>query len=495
MKKRILFLSFVFILVGGFFIIGSVVSNPHCTSPPVSCSNNYQCPSTASNVQKTDCCRNSVGNCICKITFSGTCGDAVSGKYYGGQSSGGGSSCTTYSFPSFNKVSWSECNSSGIQNKTVVCPSGSGRCSGSCTIGTTNSIYQNCTYLEEPYFASLSEPNSPINSADLGDTILLRFGGENIYEDTNITFSVQIKNNTNWLNLLPFIPKRWGSFSVISGNPYQPYFVNNPENHRSNSSVQGEDIWKTSSELIINNLNNSIPIAVITHPEKATNEIDFFYTSVNCPIEFRQASYDHDDLLKLTWNFQDGTTNSVENYSLALNPIKADIIKNYSQGNKYYKIILGAEEMPTRTISRNPSITDQVEIFVFKQGINEVPIITSPERDSFQRHLVKHNASQSYIVNCSSSLPSYDFETCSGSLRCKYLLKPGSENLEPGVSGHVEVRWSDITNPEQIIYFLGNSTQGVVWNSANYNSSVILDKIYETPQQRRISLEIRYLPN
>jgi hypothetical protein len=404
--------------------------------------------------------------------------------------------CTTYSFPSFSTVDLSECNSSGIQNKTVVCPSGSNRCSGSCTAGTTSSIYQDCTYFEAPFFANLSEPNVPINSTHFGDTILLRFGGENI-GDRNVTFKLDIKNGTSWWNIIPGLPRRWESFLVHSGNAFEPYKIVNSEKHRINGTIQGENIWKVSDELEINETNNAKPIANITFPEKSTNELNFQTFAVDQDIEFTQASYDEDDLLKLTWDFGDGNNRTFYNYSKALNSSGGNTIYRYNGSNtevggKFYTVTLTAEEM-TRTQVSEP---DSVQIYVFKKGVNVVPIITSP-RLREGGYFLHFNASQSYVVNCSEGAMEPAGGIKVNNFNCTYLLAPGRTDLEPDVLGEVRIRWSEVNNfvNRSVIeggWFTKNEQAGVVWNSTNYNSSVTFSILDPRPTLRKIVMEMNY---
>ncbi|GEM_PF-4526109 len=393
--------------------------------------------------------------------------------------------------------SWGACNSSGIQrlNSTRSCNS---VCGGNCSNYETIRFYTRpCIYLEIPYFAKLNEPNVPISSADFGDTVLLRFGGNNISEDANLTFHVQLKENSSWSNLWGII-KRWSSFSVISGSPYSPYTLINLNNHRLNASVQGENVWKISNELIVKPINNSAPIAKITNPlYNHSNPEEIYKTSVNQEVEFKQRSYDEDDLLKIVWEFGDGTNRTIENFSLELNQTHGDVNKSYSVEGIYDITLKVSEMYPQRTSPQ--SSLDRTKVYVFKEGINIFPIISSPTGGEIG-NIIKFNASQSYIVNCSRNLIQYNFTA--GYLKCVYILERGAKS--PKI-GNVFLRWKQSENGRitwklicplnnQNCNNAGESWEGVRWNETNYEQigGVVFTMPFFEAKERWVKLEMKF---
>lgn len=391
--------------------------------------------------------------------------------------------CNTYSFPSWTTVSWSQCNSSGIQTKTVTCPSGSPRCAGSCTAGTTTTTSQSCTYTSNPYFASLLEPNIPLNGpVNKGDTVFLRFPGTNI-EGKNITFNIELLNESNTVWYKPYTwfggNTFWSSFNLIQGEPVQLFTISEQFSHRINSSIESENIYRLSPILSVSDSLNSLnsPIARIDLP------IEGLKSSIDFPINFTQSSEDEDDLLQIKWDFGDENNITFYNYSRYLNLTGANTIHQYSHGG-YYNVRLTAKEM-----TRLGQDEDYKTILIFDRGINVIPIISSPENGSSQGYLVRYNASQSYVVNCSESFkgllpPEEGFDT--GIFGCKYILAPGAK--EP-TSGSVSIRWRELDSDGNEL-LNGWSRGATVWNETNYNSSVVFPIVHKKPDTRRIRMEM-----
>lgn len=406
---------------------------------------------------------------------SWTCGDCQTCGASNGECLGGCSSSQTCknSICVDNCVStwgaWSECNSSGKQIRTQTC--------------TGNKQTRDCLYFDTPYFASLDEPNIQLDSTDIGDTVLLRFGGKNINSDSDIDFYVQVKD-TSWAALFGLLEK-WGNFNKISGQGYSIYKAEFAKKHRINASADGEDIYKISSELTVSPIaNNSPPIAVIELPQKPLLADEFINIPVGYPILFKQESSDGDDLLRINWDFGDGENVTFYNYSKNINSTSADTSHRYSRDGPFI-VKLTATEM-----SRDNTDTDNIKIRVFKEGINIVPVISNPLPNSVQSYLVWYNASQSYVVNCSKSFhptnPSEGFDV--EDLGCKYLLSPGA--MAP-LEGTVKIRWRQVDSDGNSIP-RGWFTNEMNWNETNYNSIVTFPVIHKRPEMRRIFLEIDY---
>ena len=212
-----------------------------------------------------------------------------------------------------------------------------------------------------------------------------------------------------------------------------------------------------STLLNINSANSSsnfFPIANLTSPE------DNFKASVNYPVSFTHESKDEDDLLKINWSFGDGSSIiSAENYSYV------DKLYNPSLGNEnhsyssvgVYKVTLTASEM-----TRSQYDTDSIMVYVFEEGTNVVPIITSPEDGmSYGSGWVQFDATESYAANCSYDNSSYEF--LAGNLYCVTL--PNDK---------LKVTWNVTTAGVQDFY---NSS---MWGTS-YSSNKIEEFLYYFP--------------
>jgi hypothetical protein len=146
-------------------------------------------------------------------------------------------------------------------------------------------------------------------------------------------------------------------------------------------------------------------------------------------------------------------------------------------------------------MTRNQFHADSVQIYVFKEGVNVVPIITSPQLTDGGGYMIYFNASQSYVVNCSANMEQSNFSV--GTLDCIYILAPGEKDLVDGASGTVEIRWKEV---EDFIYrrviddgwIRGDEESGVEWNSDNYDSNVVFSQTNPEAKLRRIVMEMKY---
>ncbi len=317
---------------------------------------------------------------------------------------------------------------------SIVCgvtQSRAGSCGGSsCSVTGTlcpsgeQCLSNVCVGINHTYWASLSNPSIQINNSNKGDTVLMVFGGSGL-SDKNISYEVQHYSG-NWIQRL-FNNLRWVDFMVVSSSSrLQTYNgLNSDSNYRFNASVVTTSIWNVSNNLTVSGSSDSNPDAHIILPTCKN-------WSAGYNIPFTQDSTDEDDLLKITWDFADGNTYVVNNYSTALNSTKADTTHNYSSsGSGWKNVLLNAEEM-----TRSKYDSDSVRLLILQEGINVVPVITSPAPgfNAEANQDITFNASGTYVVNCSNSLTSFNFTTCDG-LRCRYVHAPG-HNIGQNLSGY-----------------------------------------------------------
>ncbi len=147
--------------------------------------------------------------------------------------------------------------------------------------------------------------------------------------------------------------------------------------------------------------------------------------SLGSSIPFTHSSQDSDDLLNLVWDFANGTGSQV---SFGMFSVFEKLLKNSNFGNinKSYSTA-GVYDVTLTTIERGRSLSssDYTRVIVLQQGINVVPIISSPAKgNSTGTDVVSFDASKTYVVNCSPSMSSFNFTTTDGNLKCKYLHAP-----------------------------------------------------------------------
>jgi len=256
-----------------------------------------------------------------------------------------------------------------------------------------------------------------------------------------------------------------------SGNAYQKIKILDLENHKFDVSIEGQTgSTQSSQELKVNSINNSMPVVVMISPSEVN-------LASGVVIDFAHASYDEDDLLEITWDFGDGSNYTVYNYSTVLTLGLGNIQHIYNNSG-IYTITLRAKEM-----TRNQSSSVTRTIYVFKEGINVFPIITSPQVGVNYGNFVNFNASQSFVANCSSSLSSSDFEA--GSLKCKYLLAPGNTTLVG--NGNLSVSWNVYSGSNGALSLSKNGN----WNT-NYSDIVQFTQFFERADTHRAVLSLDY---
>lgn len=385
-------------------------------------------------------------------------------------------------------------------------PFSESNCAGECTeIGTGCEVGSTCSFSTPDSDIGVCTPNVEIGaywgdlsgnrilSLSVGGTALMVVGGMGL-ENSQINFTINQKDIAGFWNLwnLFGLLRDWSELTQISsGNRAVPSPPLDDGIYKFNAKVYGTDIESESGELMVSGFSsNSLPYTEIISPE----ETDEYCEGVD--INFSHQSYDVDDVLNLTWNFGNGSYLSIENYVQALSFLDSfetgNVTGRYSSKGQY-SVSLTAKEK-----TRAQQAVDSVSIRVLGEGINVVPIISSPATDSIQGYLVNFNASQSYILNCSSDSSSPGQTFCDGALRCTYILAPGAQQPTHGT---VQIRWKEIDSQGNTVEWIrGNETQGVVWDSTNYgdmvnnlNGAVIFPYIYPEPKFRRIRMEMSYV--
>jgi hypothetical protein len=227
---------------------------------------------------------------------------------------------------------------------------------------------------------------------------------------------------------------------------------------------------------------NIPPSANLDNPKK----IPEFKTSTGVLVVFNQSSYDADDVLNITWNFGDGVNKSFSDYLPYINSSAADTIHSYSNGGMY-NIILTAKEQREQNAQSSSAYS---RVYVFRKGINVIPIISSPADGSSNENRVHFDISQSSVVNCTEaadvSMPLPYFSA--GNLKCKYIHAPGKVNILPAEKYDLAVAWNVLDeNGNNEFPFPINGT----W-SGNYTSVVNFSKYFTKYTLHRASVSLTY---
>jgi len=425
--------------------LGFVSANPSCKLPVTSCSNNYCANFPAcTSCSATDCCLDSTYNCICYISCSNTV-PGWSAGYYGNVAvvtyytyyndsdhDGYGDSADYKSLTGasgvYSTTIGGDCNDNNANihpGATEICNSFDDDCDGLIDVG----VGLNCVGISSTYWTNLNGAEI-ISSADKGDMVFMKVPGVNLALQ-NITYNISQFSSTTWWNPFSWFKQQT---STVEASLATANWV---------ADTAGLFMFKASVDNVAQNISNNLtvtdngasgnsePIATIVSPTEISGLVS----------SFTHTSSDEDDLLRLTWDFGDGNTTSFENYSKALTPLLGNIAHTYVIGGKWYEVSLTATEM-----TRGQSDTDSKSIYVFKEGINVVPIVTSPVKGQAVGNVIFFNASSSYVADCSAS--SY---TCSdtlkqflgGELKCCYVHAPKTKTT---LGYNITLSWVVTTN-------------------------------------------------
>jgi len=313
----------------------------------------------------------------------------------------------------------------------------------------------------------------PIANASQGETVLMVYGGYQLTDKT-INYTVQEYNSSFvWYNPFTWFSKDWNSANKISGNAVEPWVVSGNSNYRKRfvAAVNATSISNISSNLTIIDGTNSVPVFGNINPQ------DNMRVSVGSLILFNQSAIDEDDLLKITWNFGDGNITTFYNYSSYINSSSADIKHNYTNSGIYYWT-LGVEEMNPGRINKD---LIQRTVYVLKEGINVVPIVTSPANGmSYGAKWVQFNASQTYVANCTTGIMASPlFKTNDGLLNCSFVHSPGATSTG---AYNLTFTWN-----------LGEGASFSGDFDKNYGDVVVFKHRYSTSGRHVVSLNVRYV--
>ena len=240
--------------------------------------------------------------------------------------------------------------------------------------------------------------NVRITNTQLYDSVVLAVQGYGLYGRA-INFSIY-KDVFFWADTKVSQFDSSGSITWQASEPGTFYFKARVE--ETGQELRSENLIVSSAE------DNSQPFAVISKPQDG----DSF--QINTEVDFEQSSHDEDDDLNVTWDFGDGTLQTLPN---CLTGADCNISHIYLSGGAKNVIL-------TATDSRGRTASSWISIDIFQSGIiNVFSHISEPEPNEIIQGAgwVRFNASESYAADCTSPCVGDCYQI--GSLQCRNLDK------------------------------------------------------------------------
>lgn len=286
--------------------------------------------------------------------------------------------------------------------------------------------------LRESFWSDLN--GAQIANTELGDTVLMIAKGFEFNNSQTHNYSISgvadlnlIEKGWNWITFRGWEPAE--SWVMNSINDWKTRVVGRFSFH---VNVIGTNISSDSGYLII----SGDAIDKIPFVEILSNET--IVTVVNTSVDFSASVHDEDDFLTLTWDFADGSSPIVnQSYALATsNSLYVNATHNFTEPG-HYVVRLTAEEK-----TRPEKAFDSVDVFVYGEGINVIPVVTSPiNGKNDYGSTIWFDASQSFVANCSLTKfrSGYDITIKGTDLNCMYIHAPGQSTVGSGYN--LNVQW------------------------------------------------------
>lgn len=309
-----------------------------------------------------------------------------------------------------------------------------------------------------------------IATADKGDTVRMMAQGTDI-QNKDVDFQVSKKTGGVLSVVLNWFRDLFSSDNINGGT------INNWSTSNAGTYVFQARVSSTtreSGDLAVGDIvNNTAPRAIITQP---TGDIRIRQGD---RVEFKQRSIDSDDPLKIIWDFGDGTTTETLNYWIYPNPAMADTSHVFSTTG-HYEVLLIAQEM-----DRWQEDVASINVYVYKEGINVMPVISEPLRRRVYNNSVRFNASQSHVANCSlaqAGCPGGVCDFTAGALYCYYVHRPGTPKTA-SLSYPFRFEWTFIKD---------NVQTTLAGNWSDYDSVVLFSKYFDKPGEHTAKLKLTY---
>lgn len=359
-----------------------------------------------------------------------------------------------------------DCNDNNANinpGKAEICNSVDDNCNGQINEGLI------CIGIASTYWTNLNGAEI-LSSADKGDRVLMRVPGINL-ANQNITYNISQFNSVTWWN--PFSWFKQQTSTVEASLATATWIADTAGIFNFKASVDNIAQNSSGNLTVTDNgaAGNAEPVATISSQVQSSG----------FAINFTHTSSDADDFLRLTWDFGDGNTISFENYSKALTPTLGNVAHTYANGGKWYGVTLTVSEM-----IRGQSSADTRKIFVYKEGINVVPIVTSPLNGQAVGNVIFFNASQSYVANCSVvtySCSDTSNQFLGGDLKCCYIHKQNQKTI----TGNYDIVLSWVVTTNGVTSF----TRALNW-STDYDSDVVFTAPFQKGGSHVIAMDMIY---
>ncbi|MBC8435097.1 PKD domain-containing protein, partial [archaeon] len=273
-----------------------------------------------------------------------------------------------------------------------------------------------------------------VDSVELGDSVLMIAKGFEFNTTQAHNYSI---NGAADLN---FVEKAWNWITFRGWEPSESWVMNSLNEWKTsivgifsfNVNVIGTSISANSGFLnILEDERDTIPTVEILSEDSVV-------TLVNTPIIFNSTVKDEDDFLTVTWDFGDGTPQlSKQNYALATSD-SIYLTANYTFSEPgHYVVKLTASER-----DRNEKTFDSVDVFVYDEGVNVIPVVSSPiNGKNDYGNTIWFDATQSFVADCSLTQfrTGYDYKINDTELHCMYVHAPGETSVGSGYT--LGVKW------------------------------------------------------
>lgn len=332
-------------------------------------------------------------------------------------------------------------------------------------LSDSNYNYTLCCRSSFSSLAWLDMKGNSITVADVEDDVII-FGGN---VSAQITYSILNASNVE-------------VYTSSSSKGFGYWKADKEGNYSFKITQNGGLLGISSENLVVSGSNNSAPtLAQITSP---TN---WYRIKIGSLLPLNQISMDNDDLLNIFWWLGNGSYYFVENYSYF-----EKNSSDFSLGNKEVNYTTSGVyliELKVQEKDRSLMLVNQTFVAVFKEGVNVIPVVSSPLKgNSIESDVVFFNASETYVANCSSCSGSCSgtrangFYTDDGLLNCTYLHAPRS-NLQSDLSGYkLNFKWT-LDN--------GRVISGD-WSEENYWKVIEFIYRFALPGEHLAKLEVSY---
>lgn len=279
-----------------------------------------------------------------------------------------------------------------------------------------------------------------VTNARLGDTVIMVAKGFE-FQERQLNYTVINTNSgTKWyagvVSWMNEIFRKWQGLDKWVQTSTNEWTASEAGKFKFLVNIVGTNTTATSfSDLTVSSQEmNDLPFVNITSG-RVLNVVNGTNVSFNATV------YDKDDFLTVTWDYADGSNKDIkDHYSLATEDKQyLNATHSFSKAGHYVVRLTAREE----SSKRNQVSSDFVDVYVYSEGTNVIPIVSSPvDGKNDYGNLIRFDASRSFVANCSrTAFPSvYDLKIEGTDLNCKYIHAPGQATT--GATYGLDVEWT-----------------------------------------------------